>query len=65
MRVKESTYTRYVRIVNVYLNPNIGEVHCGKIDADILNHLIQHLSGEGGCKKQGLSAKTVTDIVCV
>ena len=65
IRVKESTYTRYVRIVNVYLNPNIGEMHCSKIDADILNHLIQHLSGEGGCKKQGLSAKTVSDIVCV
>lgn len=65
MRVKESTYTRYVRIVNVYLNPNIGEMHCNKIDADILNHLIQHLSNEGGCKKQGLSAKTVSDIFCV
>ena len=52
MRVKESTYTRYVRIVNVYLNPNIGEMQFDKIDTSILNHLIQHLSGEGGCKKK-------------
>lgn len=65
MRVKESIYARYFRIVNVYLIPQLGELYLKKIDVNILNRIIQYLSTEGGSKKQGLSAKTVSDIVCV
>ncbi|MBQ9748582.1 MAG: site-specific integrase [Clostridia bacterium] len=65
MRVKESTYTRYFRIVNVYLNPEIGEIKLQKLDICALNKFVQYLSNEGGCKKQGLSTKTVSDILCV
>lgn len=65
MRVKESTYTRYFRIVDIYLAPKLGELHLIKIDVDVLNRFIQYLSTEGGSKKQGLSSKTVSDILCV
>ena len=65
IRVKESTYTRYFRIVNVYLIPDLGDLYVKKIDANVLNRFIQYLSVSGGSKKQGLSSKTVSDILCV
>ena len=63
--VKESTYTRYVRIVENYLLPTLGEIRIAKIDSAQINAFVQSLSETGGCRKNGLAPKTVADILCV
>ena len=56
--VKESTYTRYIRIVDHYLLPELGGIELLTIKSENVNHLLQAL----GCS---LSDKTVSDIICV
>ena len=65
MTVKESTYTRYYRIVETYLLPKLGEEKLVKIDLTRMNSLIQEFLTTGGQRRKGLSAKTVGDILCV
>lgn len=63
--VKESTYTRYHRIVQVYLFPHLRQQSLSKIDAAFLRGLPEKLLGEGGIGGTPLSSKSVSDIVCV
>lgn len=63
--VKESTYTRYHRIVTKYLFPQLENQFLFKMDVRCLNRLTETLLAEGGCRKKPLSPKTVTDILCV
>lgn len=63
--VKESTYTRYVRIAENYLTPELGDIPVSEIDTARINAFIQKLSDNGGMRKKGLSPKTVRDILCI
>ncbi|MCI8796089.1 MAG: tyrosine-type recombinase/integrase [Dorea sp.] len=63
--VKESTYTRYYRIVQVYLFPHLRQQPLSKIDAAFLRGLPEKLLGEGGIGGTPLSPKSVSDILCV
>lgn len=63
--VKESTYTRYYRTVHSYLLPLLGKYAVGRIDITIVNRLKEALLIGGGKRKNGLSEKTVTDILSV
>ncbi|MDD6034582.1 MAG: tyrosine-type recombinase/integrase [Lachnospiraceae bacterium] len=65
MNVKESTYTRYHRIVSKYLAPQLGECHVTKLDSKTVSDLTVFLLEKGGTLGEGLSPKTVTDILCV
>ncbi len=56
--VKESTFTRYVRIVEKYILPSFETQQLAKIDAIIINKAFDLL-------KNRLSDKTVSDIRCV
>ena len=56
--VKESTFTRYVRIVEKYILPSFETQQLVKIDAIIINKAFDLL-------KNRLSDKTVSDIRCV
>lgn len=62
--VKESTYTRYHRIVNKYLFPFLKDQILTKIDQRYINNFSDILLNEGGIKKE-LSPKTVIDILSV
>lgn len=63
--VKESTYTRYYRIVTKYLFPILKEQILSKIDQQYLSQLPKKLLTEGGINQNALSPKTVSDIICV
>lgn len=63
--VKESTYTRYHRIIRTYLFPFMGERDLSKMDTAFLKDVTEKLLREGGRKKKSLSPKTVCDILCV
>lgn len=56
--VKESTYTRYFRIVDRYLLPDLGGLELLTISSDTVNRLLELLGSK-------LSDKTVSDIMCV
>ena len=57
-KVKESTYTRYARIVNKYILPNYTIRKLTMIDTRAVNIFLNYL-------KTTLSDKTVSDIRCV
>lgn len=63
--VKESTYTRYHRAVVRYLLPKLGEIPVAKLDIAALKRFSRELETHGGMKGAALSAKTVSDILCV
>ncbi len=63
--VRESTYTRYYRIVEKYLAPRFGELLLAKMEPKTLHTLPEELLTSGGANKGSLSAKTTSDILCV
>ena len=75
--VKESTFARYLRIVDRYIAPHLGALTAAKCDGGIINGFTRTLleqgggsGGSGGSRggsggSGGLSPKTVTDILCV
>lgn len=63
--VKESTYTRYHRIVVKYLVPLIGTQSPEIMDTRFLNGIQAKLLERGGVVGTALAPKTVTDILCV
>ena len=63
--VKESTYTRYYRNVYSYLMPFLGNYFISVIDINRINRFKEDLLFKGGIRKNGLSPKTVSDILSV
>lgn len=63
--VKESTYARYVRIVRRYLCPNFSDKSNVLLTETQINELTNRFLTEGGYRKNPLSPKTVSDIICV
>lgn len=63
--VKESTYTRYYRIVIKYLFPLLKDQILSKMDRQFLNRLPEQLLTEGGANQSTLSSKTVSDIISI
>ncbi len=63
--VKESSYTRYYRIIEKYLFPLLKNQILAKIDQTFIRQLSEKLLKEGGVDKGPLSPKTVSDILCV
>ena len=63
--VKESTYTRYYRIVDHYILPTWADMQIVLIDSMVIKSFAMNLLSAGGVNQQPLSAKTVSDILCV
>ena len=63
--VKESTYTRYHRTVEKYIVGAIGELEPCQIDRFLINSFSEYLLECGGLRGGGLSAKSVSDVICV
>ena len=63
--VKESTYARYLRIINIYLLPLLGKQRLDKIGTVYLSQIPALLMQQGGKQKQQLAPKTVCDMVSV
>lgn len=64
-RVKESTYSRYKRAVEIYLKPVFTRREYTVNDPEPFAQLPQLLLSEGGVRGRPLSAKSVTDLLCV
>ena len=65
LSVKESTYTRYERIVTKYVLSNIGNPDMLSMDARRINSFAKELLLFGGLTGKGLSPKSVSDVLCV
>lgn len=61
--IKESTYMRYIFLLNSYINNTMGDYDISLINDKHLEDLSIMLLTEGGKNKQGLSPKTVSDIL--
>ena len=63
--VKESTYVRYIQIIDNYLNPYFGNIQIKNMNTSEISDFTNHLLNNGGKNNKPLSPKTVTDIICV
>lgn len=63
--VKESTYSRYYRIVEHYINPTFADIMLIKLDQQYIKSFSVRLKTSGGMNGTSLSDKTVSDILCV
>lgn len=63
--VSEATYTRYHRVVEKYLFDTFDEEYVHNIDHFKINAYTEYLLTSGGRRGEGLSPKSVTDILCV
>lgn len=63
VHIKESTYMRYTFLLNNYINNIIGNYNISSINDTHLENLSIRLLTQGGKDKQGLSPKTVLDII--
>lgn len=63
--VKHSTYIKYKNLLDSYIIPNIGEMNLSSLSYEHLSNLILTLLEKAGKKNNGLSEKTVSDIITV
>lgn len=63
--VKESTFTRYARILDKYIFPLIGYISLKKISQQLIDCFSDEIIKRGGLRGKPLSAKTVCDIMIV
>ena len=61
--IKESSFTRYHRNVHSYLNPEIGTLTLPEINSNVICQLKDELLESGGKRSDGLSEKTVSDLL--
>lgn len=65
LQVKESTSNKYERILNKYILPVYGQKRTEYITHDLIESECNRLLQYGGKKENGLSPKTVSDILSV
>lgn len=64
-RVKESTFNKYSNLLALYICPYIGNIRMDRIKYDDVHRLCDELLTQGGKKGEGLSSKTVSDVMSV
>lgn len=62
-QVKLSTYNKYKNLIHSYLIPELGGTEFPKLTVADLRNCCNHLLSEGGESQNGLSQKTVSDIL--
>ena len=63
--LKESTVIKYRNLLNTYIIPNIGSIMISDLDYEVFSDFCNKLLVSGGSKEQGLSNKTVSDVLTV
>ena len=64
--VKESSYQRYKMLIDKHILPRLGGIRIGALTVQILSSFVSALLKEGRTSgKGGLSARTVSDILCI
>ena len=64
-QVKESTFVKYHAIIRTHLLPNLGKVSVENMSHELIESLAMKLMREGGKNHAPLSARTVSDVLCV
>lgn len=66
LTVKESTYIRYIELINVHIKPTLGKINLSRINNDLISKFIYDKIQTGNSiTHQGLGNKTIKDIVTV
>ena len=66
INIKESTYARYLHLINTHIKPQLGKYPVSKISTQLIEAYIDNQLREGRLDGKGaLSAKTVSDILAV
>lgn len=63
--VKISTWNKYKNLLNSYIIPALNNTSVGDIDYSAVSLLVNNLLVSGGARNQGLSTKTVSDVLVV
>ena len=63
--IKESTYMKYRNLWKFYIQPKFGELGLSQITQRMLQDFGRELLVSGGNRGTGLSAKTVSDTMCL
>lgn len=64
--VKESTYQRYLMLIEKHILPQLGNLRISVLTAQVLTGFVAHLMRSGRTDgRGGLSEKSVNDILCV
>lgn len=63
--VKESTGVKYQNMLNRYIIPCLGTMKISTIDYEVVSGLCVELLSVGGANRQGLSRKTVSDVLSI
>ena len=63
--VKISTWNKYKNLLNSYIMPALNNNSVGVIDYSAVSLLVNNLLVSGGARNQGLSTKTVSDVLVV
>ncbi len=64
-QIKESTSNKYSNLIHSYILPQFGNEHLSNISYDLIEVKCNELLTSGGKKGQGLSRKTIADILSV
>ena len=66
LRIKESTYSRYVQLANSHIIPYLGEMYLDQLNTQVVEQHIVFLLSEGRLDGEGgLAPKTTSDILTV
>ena len=63
--IKASTWNKYQNLLNAYIMPTLNKISIGNIDYSCVSLLVNNLLISGGANNQGLSTKTVSDVLVV
>ena len=64
--IKESSYMRYLQVINTYIMPHFEKMYVDEITTDDLNIFLRYLLSAGRADHMGgLASKTVSDIVMI
>ena len=61
--LKSSTIVKYENLLSNYIIPTIGEIPVSTLDYQTMTHFCNELLSNGGISQNGLSPKTVSDVV--
>ena len=66
INIKESTYARYIQLVESHIRPSLGKYRLSKISTQLVEGFIERKLSDGRLDNKGaLSPKTVTDILVI
>ena len=65
MRVKESTYVKYVNLTSNHILPLLGDIEADRLTTDTIEQFVQSRLNAGNKQGKGLAEKTVKDLLIV